>query len=85
MRRPYAMALMTAVVVACVARGSAQQAAPAPTPSQQPQAAPSPSESTTNPSGAPIKDAKQPTQSERRRASSFYLSGAKLYEQGRFE
>ena len=32
-----------------------------------------------------MKDAHQPTGSERRRASKLYLSGAKLYEQEKFE
>lgn len=73
--------------------GMAQEAAPSSSPASQPAPAQGvgqqssqagKSSSSTPPAGA-LKDAHQPTESERRRASKLYLSGTKLYEQERFE
>lgn len=65
---------------------AASQAAPHPAPVSEPQPAAQASNPTTSkpPSGA-LKDARQPTGGERRRASKLYLEGAKLYEQGKFQ
>ena len=59
-----------------------EQAAPAPV--RQTEPPPQANANASKPSGQ-VKDAHQPTGSERRRASNLYLAGAKLYEQGRFE
>ena len=62
------------------------QAGPPPTPANDTQeTSPSPSTSKSTPDDSNLKDERQPTGSERRRASKLYLSGAKLYEQGKFE
>ncbi len=66
----------------CLSQETSPAAAPATPPS--PQSAPI-NGSTSRPPSAPLKNTKQPTQSERRHASTLYLAGAKLYEQGRFE
>src|SRR6266700_4994788 len=65
-------------------------AQPAPAASPQPQAVPQQTPpagngTTSTPPSGQMKDARQPTASERRRASKLYLAGAKLYEQGKFE
>ena len=84
-RRWYARALLAAATAASLlVPGAAQQ------PSTPEQAAPlqaSPpanAKTSAKPSGQ-MRDARQPTGSERRRASKLYLAGARLYEQGRFE
>src|SRR3954451_12853240 len=63
-----------------------QPSAPAPNTSAEPQATPPQAEpvpqGTVNklPSGQ-MRDARQPTESERRKAAKLYLAAAKLYEQ----
>src|SRR5579863_9864580 len=59
----------------CLSQQTPPAAAPATPPS--PQSAPI-NGSTSRPPSAPLKNAKQPTQSERRHASTLYLAGAKL-------
>ena len=80
---------------AALAQETPQQSVPG---VSQPPPAPAPQTQAPSPQGSPlangtaakllqgeIKDAHQPTGSERRRALKLYLAGAKLYEQGRFE
>ena len=93
MRSLYAAALITVASVAgSAARLPAQQApfagvqqdAPASPASPPSPAAPAPSAISGMQANAPMRDARQPTQGERR-ASRLFLSGAKLYGQGKFE
>jgi general secretion pathway protein D len=63
---------------------SGQEIPPAPTPPAPPPIQAEPPAATAAPSG-PIKEARQPTGSERRRAAKLYLTAAKFYEQGKFE
>jgi len=66
---------------------AASEPAPAASPESQPAPPQTPPASGTisiPPSGH-LKEARQPTESERRRASRLFLSAAKLYEQGKFE
>lgn len=85
-RRLYAALIAATTAISIAVPGAAQQTSS----QQQPQAAPASSspasqaQTATLPPGQ-MRDARQPTGSERRRASKLYVSGAKLYEQGRFE
>ena len=51
----------------------------------QPQNPVSSNETTAKPPSGQMKDVRQPTGNERRRASKLFLRAAKLYEQGKFE
>jgi hypothetical protein len=65
---------------------SSAQAAPLPSPQTgQEQTSPGPNTTISKPPSGQMKDARQPTGSERRRASKLYMDGARLYEQGKFE
>ena len=83
--------LRTALIASLTIAGLAAQETPtessrtAQPASTEPQTAPVPNAPSSRlPSGA-IKNARQPSGSERRRASKLYLSAARFYEQGKFE
>jgi len=91
---PYLRAMLAAAgMLYTGAAGGAQEGAPAgalvPQPATPESMAQQPAQaahtSTATPPSGAMKDAHQPTGSERRRASKLYLSGAKLYEQEKFE
>jgi len=89
--------MIAAIGVVCLAGTGIAQEAPKPAdppseqpaPAQQPQLPPPPTPEATGSASKPpsgrINDARQPTGSERRRASKLYLSGARFYEEGKFE
>lgn len=86
------MALASAAWPAALALQTPQPnpSQPSPVSSPEQQAPPSPASPSANRTTANLppgemKDAHQPTGSERRRASKLYLAGARLYEQGEFE
>ena len=97
-RRFYLNTLLAASGVLYMAPFATSQDNPSPSPPAATQAAPAspqgtaqqqtsqpPNTSTSKPPSGDLKDARQPSGSERRRASKLFMTGAKLYEQGKFD
>lgn len=97
-RRFYLNTLITATAILSMSVRSTSQVNPAPNPPAAVQAAPAPPQAnepqqtpqapnipTSKTPNTDRKDARQTSGSDRRRASKLYLSGAKLYEQEKFE